>query len=1041
MIALSFTGTEYIAACDFSEKDTVKAAGFRWRPETKQWWTNDEARAAKLAKFAHGEVGAKLAKVDAVRQDTLTESRATDASINIPVPEGLAYLPYQRAGIAFCLKRPRVLLADDMGLGKTVQAIGVINGDPSIQRTLVICPASLRLNWYKEARKWLVRPLQIAIASTDRSFPSGFHIVIMNYDILRKFEYSIRRENWDLLICDEAHAMKNPGALRSKMVLGYTPSKKDKDATPVDPIESRRTLFLTGTPITNRPKEIFPLIHYLDPGTWSNFFSFTRRYCAGEKGRFGYDASGSSNLGELQDKLRSTCFPYETLVETTSGPAPIGEIVENGLTPEVFSYDFVSSSIQRRRVVAHIKPAAPGSLIRVQYVGGEFSCTADHKIWTQAGWVRAENLVPGLLLSVLPDQEDGKGSRGELQREVLLGELCGQAQGKAGNIATKSEYGKACEKTSAAGCKNVQDVRDGHASADHWQGLRLNVGRDPILWEAMRQFMEPSSRNTSHDGSYRKDGGGSTENITRGQDRGRGQAVNQASREKVERRDALSLFCGTISEMGKGEGYGSSSAVLENLESATSPTCRTGLPQGLARAGHSNKADRWAFPEGGAVHAYGGYDSPALNDGYRGRREDSRNSSPDSKGPLEGGQVNISRVVSVEVVERGGRPGLEGCGGFGEFVYDIEVEGNHNYFANGCLVSNCMVRRLKGDVLKELPPKRRQVIEMPANGAGQAVAAEMSAWRSHEDRIAELRLSVELAKASDDIMVYRAAVAKLQEGIRASFTEMAKLRHDTAVAKVPYVVEHIKDCLDSGEKLLVFAHHLDVIDAIVKEFPGKVVKLDGRDSMEARNASVERFQKDPTIKLFVGGIMAAGVGLTLTAASHAVFAELDWVPANITQGEDRLHRIGQRNSVLIQHLVLEGSLDARMVRILVEKQEVIDRALDKQEAEADAQMELVPIDGGSHSTREAIHRDAESITPVQITAIHGALRLLAGMCDGARQTDGAGLNKLDSRIGKSLAEGATLTPRQAALGRKIARKYKRQLGDGAVDLMFGKESA
>jgi SNF2 family DNA or RNA helicase len=68
--------------------------------------------------------------------------------------------------------------------------------------------------------------------------------------------------------------------------------------------------------------------------------------------------------------------------------------------------------------------------------------------------------------------------------------------------------------------------------------------------------------------------------------------------------------------------------------------------------------------------------------------------------------------------------------------------------------------------------------------------------------------------------------------------------------------------------------------------------------------------------------------LTLTAASHVVFAELDWVPGNVSQAEDRLHRIGQRDSVLVQHLVFDDSVDSRMAHVIVEKQAVIDQALD-----------------------------------------------------------------------------------------------------------------
>ena len=119
-----------------------------------------------------------------------------------------------------------------------------------------------------------------------------------------------------------------------------------------------------------------------------------------------------------------------------------------------------------------------------------------------------------------------------------------------------------------------------------------------------------------------------------------------------------------------------------------------------------------------------------------------------------------------------------------------------------------------------------------------------------------------------------------------------------------------------------------MINAIMEAFPDISVRLDGRMNVTDRQRSVDRFQATGNnIRLFAGNIQAAGVGLTLTASSHAVFAELDWVPGNVSQAEDRLHRIGQRDSVLVQHLVLEGSLDCRMARSIIDKQDTIDEAV------------------------------------------------------------------------------------------------------------------
>jgi SWI/SNF-related matrix-associated actin-dependent regulator 1 of chromatin subfamily A len=103
----------------------------------------------------------------------------------------------------------------------------------------------------------------------------------------------------------------------------------------------------------------------------------------------------------------------------------------------------------------------------------------------------------------------------------------------------------------------------------------------------------------------------------------------------------------------------------------------------------------------------------------------------------------------------------------------------------------------------------------------------------------------------------------------------------------------------------------------------------------SKQRAIDEFQTNPLTRVFIGNIRAAGVGITLTAASHCVFAELTWTPAEISQAEDRLHRIGAKDSVLVQHLVLAGSLDAIMARQLLAKQEVLDSVLIQQTEHAD----------------------------------------------------------------------------------------------------------
>jgi len=146
--------------------------------------------------------------------------------------------------------------------------LGLINADPSIQTVLIICPASLRLNWRREAERWLTRPMTIGIA--NKTFPETA-IVIINYDILRKHREAVRSRTWDLLVADECHYLKNPKTIRTIETLG----KWNRDPQlALSPIPARRRVYLTGTPIVNRPIELWPILHSTGRPEWRNWKTY-----------------------------------------------------------------------------------------------------------------------------------------------------------------------------------------------------------------------------------------------------------------------------------------------------------------------------------------------------------------------------------------------------------------------------------------------------------------------------------------------------------------------------------------------------------------------------------------------------------------------------------------------------------------------------------------------------------------------------------------------------------------------------------------------
>lgn len=253
---------------------------------------------------------------------------------------------------------------------------------------------------------------------------------------------------------------------------------------------------------------------------------------------------------------------------------------------------------------------------------------------------------------------------------------------------------------------------------------------------------------------------------------------------------------------------------------------------------------------------------------------------------------------------------------------------------------------------------------------------------------------------------------------------------------MPDVIAHLEDLLEQVEKVVVWAHHHDVIDHLVdaaRERGWNPVVLTGDSSAADRQAAVDTFQNDKNCRVFIGNLRAGGIGITLTAASHVVVVELPWTAEAMTQAEDRCHRIGQRDNVLVQHIVLDGSIDVRMANAIVEKQAMADAALDdpiKSEP-------VIPISESAATqtlTLKAIAEQEAHITPEQIAAIHEALRLLAGAdVDHAVLSNDVGFNKIDTAIGHSLAARPLLTPRQAVVGRKLVARYRRQLPEALLE--------
>ena len=224
------------------------------------------------------------------------------------------------------------------------------------------------------------------------------------------------------------------------------------------------------------------------------------------------------------------------------------------------------------------------------------------------------------------------------------------------------------------------------------------------------------------------------------------------------------------------------------------------------------------------------------------------------------------------------------------------------------LISPYMIRREKMEVLKELPEKIKSIIPLECS-------------------------SVELKKyvrASEEFKIW---VKENQE--RAYVDEKLHIEHLKQLAylaKRNAVIEWIKEFLATGQKLVIIALHRKALQDIMSSFPGISVLVDGSVSLKNKQAAVDAFQTDPKIRLFVGQMIAAGVGWTLTAASSLAIIEFDWVPGNMEQAEDRIHRFGQEaESVNIYYLIADGTIDEDILRLVQAKSHLVGKILDGKE--------------------------------------------------------------------------------------------------------------
>lgn len=313
-----------ITVTGIMQKETDKAILLRHADGCEEWWPKSKLSPIRsdgkmlcvavptwLAEQKgidgdDGDFGALVRMQEKERQANerrLQASSAEVTALSVPCPEGRAYLPYQVAGIEYVEQaKGRALVADAPGLGKTIQALGYLNLHPELRPAIVVCPASVKINWFLEARRWLMMPRgTIDVIRDGQDEPiSGHDLYVINYDLVHKHEAALRGVGAKVLILDESHYIKTAKSLRTNAVLALCS-------------DIARVICLSGTPIMNKPIEAWTTLHMLAPRTFGSWYEYVVKFCKGYQQKIGRDrkvwiVDGASNLDELNRLLRGSCM-------------------------------------------------------------------------------------------------------------------------------------------------------------------------------------------------------------------------------------------------------------------------------------------------------------------------------------------------------------------------------------------------------------------------------------------------------------------------------------------------------------------------------------------------------------------------------------------------------------------------------------------------------------------------------------------------------------------------------------------------------------
>ena len=402
------------------------------------------------------------------------------------------------------------------------------------------------------------------------------------------------------------------------------------------------------------------------------------------------------------------------------------------------------------------------------------------------------------------------------------------------------------------------------------------------------------------------------------------------------------------------------------------------------------------------------YWKPKTKNIHRNRWENAQTKKVEIFGQEKNQNIKYVRVESIEILERGSYDKSTKMHSTNTRVYDLEIEDNHNYFANNILVSNCHYiknvtaqrTKLINDFVKNIdrlwllsgtPMTSRPIdyfnllslVDSPTaknwmayairycqgyqfNVGGRKVwnvvgASNLEELRDRTSPTILRRLKEDVLDLPEKIItpIYLRLKSKEYEevmgeyynwydknpeeskSLTVQFTKLTKIRQIIANEKIEHTIELAENIIEQGKKVIIFCNFTESLEKITQHFGKSAVKLNGTMSKVEKQNSVDQFQENEKIKVFVGNIKAAGVGITLTAAEAVIMNDLSFLPSDHSQAEDRSYRYGQKNNVLVYYPIFENTIEGIIYDILNNKKQVIATVMGDNQNSANAAEEIL----------------------------------------------------------------------------------------------------